>query len=169
MELDAMTGQIPAAAGPTAAVVPSADPLPRSQLLRVAKAALPEGYRLDDRAKLAVSKSVTAFVLCATCHALDAAKVNKRATISKQDILTAMEELGLEHFLPQLESVSAAKKPKAAPKPAADEELSAHSLAGQPVARPDQLGAAKPQNAEAVDAMEVEAEQADVDPADQAP
>jgi len=95
------------------------DAIPRAQLLRVLKAALPEGHRIDDTAKIAVSKASTVFVMCATCYALDAAKSNKRSTISKADVLAAIEEMGFEHFLPQLESVSrrrpkqaAAKKPE---------------------------------------------------------
>eukprot|EP00668_Euglena_longa_P043070 GGOE01057067.1.p1 GENE.GGOE01057067.1~~GGOE01057067.1.p1 ORF type:complete len:146 (-),score=51.33 GGOE01057067.1:106-543(-) len=103
-----------------------ADALPRAQVLRVAKAALPEGYRLDDSSKTAVSNAAVAFVLRATCHALDAAKRSKRSTITKQDVLSALEEMGLEHFLPQLEHVVAkrAKQAGTAP-PAANDPMDA--------------------------------------------
>eukprot|EP00667_Euglena_gracilis_P026914 EG_transcript_32863 len=107
----------------------AADALPRAQVLRAVKAALPEGYRLDDPAKTGVSNAAVLFVLCATSHALDAAKRSKRSTITKPDVLAALEDMGFEHFLPQLQGVTA-KRPK--PNPALPAEPGATDDAANP-------------------------------------
>ena len=93
-----------------------ADMLPRASLLRVIKATLPDGYRLDTDAKIGISNGVTAFILCVTSLAQDVALKNKRRTLLLADVLMAIEQLGLDHFVSSLESTVPAKKAKSAPK-----------------------------------------------------
>eukprot|EP01004_Peranema_trichophorum_P008252 NODE_7005_length_820_cov_33.820660_g6404_i0.p1 GENE.NODE_7005_length_820_cov_33.820660_g6404_i0~~NODE_7005_length_820_cov_33.820660_g6404_i0.p1 ORF type:complete len:221 (-),score=48.33 NODE_7005_length_820_cov_33.820660_g6404_i0:90-752(-) len=90
------------------------DPLPRASLLRIAKAAIPEGFNIASQAGLAISKSTTTFILCLTCHAQENARRFNRATLSKDDILVGLQAMGFSHFRGQLIDMElpATKRPR---------------------------------------------------------
>ncbi|KAI8100093.1 histone-fold-containing protein [Halteromyces radiatus] len=76
--------------------------LPKANVTRVLKHALPPGTALQKNAKLAVSKASTVFINYITSLAHDAAKSNNHKTITPVDVMKAMEIAELDHLLPQL-------------------------------------------------------------------
>ncbi|KAI7875744.1 histone-fold-containing protein [Mucor mucedo] len=82
--------------------------LPKANVTRVLKTALPPGTALQKDAKLAVSKAATVFINYLSSVANDVAKGANHKTISAPDVFKALEIVELEHLAPQLrESLTA--------------------------------------------------------------
>ncbi|KAI9022260.1 histone-fold-containing protein [Phycomyces nitens] len=82
--------------------------LPKANVARVLKNALPAGTALQKDAKLAVSKASTVFINYLSTVANDIAKSANHKTISAADVFKAMEILELDHLTPQLKDAFAA-------------------------------------------------------------
>ncbi|ORZ05380.1 histone-fold-containing protein [Absidia repens] len=76
--------------------------LPKANVTRVLKQALPPGTALQKNAKLAINRAATVFISYITSLSLDTAKSNNHKTISTSDVLKAMEVAELDHLIPQL-------------------------------------------------------------------
>ncbi|KAI9487172.1 MAG: histone-fold-containing protein [Benjaminiella poitrasii] len=77
--------------------------LPKANVARVLKAALPPGTALQKDAKLAVSKAATVFINYISSVANDVAKAANHKTISAPDVFKALEIIELDHLAPQLQ------------------------------------------------------------------
>lgn len=88
--------------------------LPLTAVNKILKASLPEGAIATKDAKSAFSKAAGIFVLYITSCANDMAKGQKRQTITAQDIIAALNELGYSAFLPHIEATLAKMKIEAA-------------------------------------------------------
>ncbi|XP_039630889.1 DNA polymerase epsilon subunit 3 [Polypterus senegalus] len=85
--------------------------LPNAVVTRIIKEALPEGVNISKEARSAISRAASVFVLYATSCANNFAMKGKRKTLSAGDVLTAMEEMEFQRFLPPLrEALEAYKK-----------------------------------------------------------
>ncbi|KAI7862132.1 histone-fold-containing protein [Spinellus fusiger] len=76
--------------------------LPKANVARVLKNALPTGTALQKDAKLAVSKASAVFISYLSTVANDIAKSANHKTISAADVFKAMEILELDHLSPLL-------------------------------------------------------------------
>ncbi|KAI8381195.1 histone-fold-containing protein [Radiomyces spectabilis] len=76
--------------------------LPKANVARVLKHALPSGTALQKDAKLAVSKASTVFINYLSAVANDLAKSANHKTICAADVFKAMEVLELDHLIPPL-------------------------------------------------------------------
>ncbi|KAI7901943.1 histone-fold-containing protein [Cokeromyces recurvatus] len=76
--------------------------LPKANVARVLKAALPPGTALQKDAKLAVSKAATVFINYISSVANDVAKGANHKTISAPDVFKALEIVELDHLAPEL-------------------------------------------------------------------
>ena len=87
--------------------------LPNSVIARIIKEALPEGVIISKETRSAISKAASVFVLYCTSCANNFALQQKRKTLKDADVLSALEEMEFEHFLPNLkESLDSFKKEK---------------------------------------------------------
>ncbi|ORX59022.1 histone-fold-containing protein [Hesseltinella vesiculosa] len=76
--------------------------LPKANVTRILKQALPTGTALQRNAKLAVSKSGTVFINYISALANDVAKNQNHKTITSNDVLKAVELAELDAILPAL-------------------------------------------------------------------
>ncbi|KAI9495306.1 histone-fold-containing protein [Zychaea mexicana] len=76
--------------------------LPKANISRVLKNALPPGTALQKEAKVAVSKAATVFINYLSTVANDTAKSANHKTISAPDVFKAMEVLEFEDLIPSL-------------------------------------------------------------------
>ncbi|KAI7855193.1 histone-fold-containing protein [Circinella umbellata] len=76
--------------------------LPKANISRVLKNALPPGTALQKEAKLAVSKAATVFINYLSTVANDTAKSANHKTISAPDVFKAMEVLEFDDLIPAL-------------------------------------------------------------------
>ncbi|KAI9332413.1 histone-fold-containing protein [Pilaira anomala] len=76
--------------------------LPKANVTRVLKTALPPGTALQKDAKLAVSRAATVFINYLSSIANDVAKGANHKTISAPDVFKALEIVELDHLAPQL-------------------------------------------------------------------
>ncbi|KAG2235061.1 histone-fold-containing protein [Thamnidium elegans] len=76
--------------------------LPKANVTRVLKTALPPGTALQKDAKLAVSRAATVFINYLSSVANDVAKGANHKTISAPDVFKALEIVELDHLAPQL-------------------------------------------------------------------
>jgi len=87
--------------------------LPNSVIARIIKEALPEGVIISKETRSAISKAASVFVLYCTSCANNFALQQKRKTLKDADVLSALEEMEFEHFLPNLkEALDTFKKEK---------------------------------------------------------
>ena len=87
--------------------------LPNSVITRIIKEALPEGVIISKETRSAISKAASVFVLYCTSCANNFALQQKRKTLKDADVLSALEEMEFEHFLPNLkEALDTFKKEK---------------------------------------------------------
>ncbi|KAI8335410.1 histone-fold-containing protein [Chlamydoabsidia padenii] len=77
--------------------------LPKANVARILKQALPHGTALQKNAKLAVSKAATVFISYITSLSHDTAKSSNHKTITPADVMKAMEIAELDHLIPQLQ------------------------------------------------------------------
>ncbi|CDH59190.1 hypothetical protein RO3G_11519 [Lichtheimia corymbifera JMRC:FSU:9682] len=82
--------------------------LPKANISRVLKHALPPGTALQKEAKTAVSKSATVFINYLSSVANDTARSANHKTISAADVFKAMEVLELDHLIQPLKESFAA-------------------------------------------------------------
>ncbi|KAI9270444.1 histone-fold-containing protein [Phascolomyces articulosus] len=76
--------------------------LPKANISRVLKTALPPGTALQKEAKVAVSKAATVFINYLSTVANDTAKSANHKTISAPDVFKAMEVLEFDDLIPAL-------------------------------------------------------------------
>ncbi|KAI8886229.1 histone-fold-containing protein [Backusella circina FSU 941] len=76
--------------------------LPKANVTRVLKAALPPGTALQKDARLAVGKAATVFINYISAVANDVAKGASHKTISAPDVFKALEIVELDNLSPQL-------------------------------------------------------------------
>lgn len=76
--------------------------LPNAVIARIMKDALPEGVIVSKEARTAISKAASVFVLYCTSCANNAALQQKRKTLKDVDVLSAVEEMDFEGFIPSL-------------------------------------------------------------------
>ncbi|CEP07281.1 hypothetical protein [Parasitella parasitica] len=82
--------------------------LPKANVTRVLKSALPPGTALQKDARLAVGKAATVFINYISSVANDVAQGANHKTISAADVFKALDICELEHMVPELqESLSA--------------------------------------------------------------
>lgn len=90
--------------------------LPNAVIARIMKEALPEGVIISKEARTAISKAASVFVLYCTSCANNSALQQKRKTLKDIDVLSAVEEMDFEGFIPtlkqSLESFKAEQKEK---------------------------------------------------------
>ncbi|XP_072548908.1 DNA polymerase epsilon subunit 3 [Salminus brasiliensis] len=85
--------------------------LPNAVITRIIKEALPDGVNVSKEARRAISQAASVFVLYATSCANSFAMKAKRKTLNAGDVMSAMEEMEFERFLPPLrEALEAYKK-----------------------------------------------------------
>ncbi|KAI8639301.1 histone-fold-containing protein [Parasitella parasitica] len=77
--------------------------LPKANVTRVLKSALPPGTALQKDARLAVGKAATVFINYLSSVANDVAKGANHKTISAADVLKALDICELEHMVPELQ------------------------------------------------------------------
>ncbi|KAK4515820.1 Phenylalanine 4-monooxygenase (Phe-4-monooxygenase) [Mucor velutinosus] len=82
--------------------------LPKANVTRVLKSALPPGTALQKDARLAVSKAATVFINYVSSVANDVAKGANHKTISAADVFKALDICELEHMVPELQESLAA-------------------------------------------------------------
>ena len=78
----------------------------KTKVLKLWKSVLPEGFRVQDKAQHAVTKSAEAFARYLSFAAVDFMKDNNRTNLIKTDVLEALKECGFGHMLPTLERCS---------------------------------------------------------------
>ncbi|ORZ03243.1 histone-fold-containing protein, partial [Syncephalastrum racemosum] len=83
--------------------------LPKANIARVLKQALPAGTALQKDAKTAVSKAATVFITYLSTVANDTAKGANHKTISAADVFKAMEVIEMEHLVPSLKETFTGK------------------------------------------------------------
>ncbi|KAI8150156.1 histone-fold-containing protein [Fennellomyces sp. T-0311] len=83
--------------------------LPKANISRVLKSALPPGTALQKEAKVAVSKAATVFINYLSTVANDTAKTANHKTISAPDVFKAMEVLEFDHLIQPLKESFAGK------------------------------------------------------------
>lgn len=94
--------------------------LPNAVIARIIKESLPEGVIISKEARSAISKAASIFVLYCTSWANNFALQQKRKTLKDTDVLSAVEEMEFDTFLPGLRtSLEAFKREK---KEAADKK-----------------------------------------------
>ncbi|KAI9305741.1 histone-fold-containing protein [Cunninghamella echinulata] len=76
--------------------------LPKANVARVLKNALPQGTALQKNAKLAVGKAATVFISYISSLANDVAKSSNHKTITTADVFKAMETAELDSLMPKL-------------------------------------------------------------------
>ncbi|KAI9320056.1 histone-fold-containing protein [Dichotomocladium elegans] len=76
--------------------------LPKANIHRVLKNALPPGTALQKEAKTAVSKAATVFINYLSSVANDTAKSANHKTITATDVLKAMEVIEMDHLIQPL-------------------------------------------------------------------
>lgn len=76
--------------------------LPLSAISKIVKDAIPEGVRVTDVAKLALSKAASVFVLFATSSANSLSQDAKRKRLLAKDIFDALNDLDLDFLIPPL-------------------------------------------------------------------
>lgn len=76
--------------------------LPNAVIARIMKEALPEGVIISKEARQAISKAASVFVLYCTSCANNNALQQKRKILKDVDILSAVEEMDFEGFIPSL-------------------------------------------------------------------
>ncbi|XP_039258822.1 DNA polymerase epsilon subunit 3-like [Styela clava] len=76
--------------------------LPNAVIARIMKEALPEGVIVSKEARAAISKAASVFVLYCTSCANNSAMQQKRKTLKDIDVLSAVEEMDFEGFIPSL-------------------------------------------------------------------
>ncbi|KAJ2963107.1 hypothetical protein NQZ79_g1821 [Umbelopsis isabellina] len=77
--------------------------LPKANVTRILKHALPASTALQKDAKLAISKASTVFINYLSATANDIAKSANHKTITAPDVFKALEVLELEDFVPKLQ------------------------------------------------------------------
>lgn len=76
--------------------------LPNAVIARIMKEALPDGVIISKEARQAISKAASVFVLYCTSCANNNALQQKRKTLKELDVLSAVEEMDFEGFIPSL-------------------------------------------------------------------
>ncbi|TSK16241.1 DNA polymerase epsilon subunit 3 [Bagarius yarrelli] len=95
--------------------------LPNAVITRIIKEALPDGVNVSKEARRAISQAASVFVLYATSCANSFALKAKRKTLNAGDVMSAMEEMEFERFLPPLrDSLEAYKKDQKGKKEASE-------------------------------------------------
>ncbi|KAK9877234.1 hypothetical protein WA026_016980 [Henosepilachna vigintioctopunctata] len=77
--------------------------LPNAPIQKIIKEALPESVHIGKDARSALSRAASVFVLYITSQASKQAQKFKRKTLSGQDVMNALSDLGFEEFLEPLE------------------------------------------------------------------
>ncbi|XP_060769286.1 DNA polymerase epsilon subunit 3 [Neoarius graeffei] len=97
--------------------------LPNAVITRIIKEALPDGVNVSKEARRAISQAASVFVLYATSCANSFAMKAKRKTLNAGDVMSAMEEMEFERFLPPLrEALEAYKKGQKGKKEASEQK-----------------------------------------------
>ncbi|EME50092.1 hypothetical protein DOTSEDRAFT_119071 [Dothistroma septosporum NZE10] len=78
--------------------------LPKSMIQRIAKGNLPANTQIHKDALLALHKSATVFVSYIAANSNDNAQASGKKTISPHDVMAALKDAELEHFLPVVEA-----------------------------------------------------------------
>ena len=76
--------------------------MPIANISRIMKRVLPERAKLSKEAKECIQECVTEFFLFITSEAAEKCNIEKRKTITGEDLLNSMECLGFETYLPVL-------------------------------------------------------------------
>ncbi|XP_033851001.3 DNA polymerase epsilon subunit 3 [Acipenser ruthenus] len=97
--------------------------LPNAVITRIIKEALPDGVNVSKEARSAISRAASVFVLYATSCANNFAMKGKRKTLNAGDVLSAMEEMEFQRFVPLLkDSLEAYKKGQKGKKEASEQK-----------------------------------------------
>ncbi|CAG2164192.1 unnamed protein product [Oppiella nova] len=76
--------------------------MPSNVVSKIIKDALPHGVNVSADVRSAASRSASIFILYVTTCANDIAVANKRKTLSAQDVLEAITQIGFEEFTEEL-------------------------------------------------------------------
>ncbi|EDO37307.1 predicted protein [Nematostella vectensis] len=96
--------------------------LPNAVVVRLVKEALPDGVSISKEARSAIGKAASVFVLYATSCANNFALSHKRKTLQATDVISALEDMEFEQFIPQLkQDLNAFQKEQKGKKEAAAE------------------------------------------------
>lgn len=72
--------------------------LPIANINRIMKKSLPENAKISKDAKQTIQECVTEFIFFITSEACERCKVEKRKTISGEDLLHAISQLGFDEY-----------------------------------------------------------------------
>ncbi|CAL1262937.1 unnamed protein product [Larinioides sclopetarius] len=78
--------------------------LPMTAIARIVKDAIPEGVKVTERAKLALNKAASVFVLCVTASANSLSQDDNRKRLLAKDVFEALNDLDLDVLIPPLHS-----------------------------------------------------------------
>ncbi|XP_054716269.1 DNA polymerase epsilon subunit 3-like [Uloborus diversus] len=76
--------------------------LPVSAISKIVKDAIPEGVRVTDGAKIALSKAASVFVLFATSSANSLSQDANRKRLLAKDVFDALKDLDMDFLIPPL-------------------------------------------------------------------
>lgn len=106
--------------------------LPIANVTRVMKKALPENAKLSKEARECIQECASEFISFVTSQAMDKCLLEKRKTLSGEDLLSALYNLGFEHYSEilkiylakyrHMEQQSGMSKPRTSCKPYYDSE-----------------------------------------------
>lgn len=78
--------------------------LPNSSVSRILKASLPKDQQVAKKAKIMVNQAAVVFALFTASTAADVSRAGKRKTITADDVVTAMGEMGFPEFQDEINS-----------------------------------------------------------------
>lgn len=84
--------------------------MPEKVVTRLLRDALPDNVVISKDAKNAACRSASIFILHLSIAAAEKAQTNKRRTLENQDIIKAVQDLGLGEYCPQLVRFGAQRK-----------------------------------------------------------
>ncbi|XP_035217453.1 DNA polymerase epsilon subunit 3-like [Stegodyphus dumicola] len=108
--------------------------LPVSAISKIVKDAIPEGVRVTDGAKVALSKAASVFVLYATSSANCLSQDANRKRLLAKDVFEALNDLELDFLIPPLHNSLAAYRRSLETKKQAKESKKASSFREEEVA-----------------------------------
>lgn len=83
--------------------------MPEKVVTRLLKDALPDNVLVSKDAKNAACRSASIFILQLSIAAAEKAQMSKRRALDNQDIISAVTDLGLAEYAPQLVRFAARK------------------------------------------------------------
>ncbi|CAG8464001.1 3623_t:CDS:2 [Paraglomus occultum] len=87
--------------------------LPAASITKVAKKALDNNALFQKDARMAVTKCTTVFISFLTNYSNESARSRGKKTITADDVIKGIQELGFDEFIPRMKDMVAGKRKKA--------------------------------------------------------